>query len=89
MQALCPHCLGSPLPVPCEFCDGTGAVAAVLPAADPKFVLWNKVCGKCGAMCGGCFSGPGLPDPEVGKYSCCPGCNSGSENIRLEKADGP
>ena len=39
--------------------------------------LWGKVCRTCGTHAGGCFSGPGLPEPVISPGAICPACGSG------------
>lgn len=62
--------------------NGDGFVEVGLPQG-PDVVLWSKVCGDCDAVAGGCFSGHGLPEPQISKYAICPGC--GGQNLKLVK----
>ena len=43
--------------------------------------FWSKVCRDCDGIAGGCFSGPGLPEPSISPYAICPGC--GEKNLEL------
>lgn len=40
----------------------------------PGVQEWENVCLACGAVVGGCLSGPGLPEPRVSRHAVCPHC---------------
>lgn len=74
MKAKCPHCNDG-----CARCQ-RGYIEVSFPEG-PGVQLWLKVCRVCGAEAGGCFSGPGLPEPCVSPYAVCPAC--GGQDIEL------
>lgn len=77
MKAKCPHCNSG-----CDKCQD-GYTEVSFPSG-PGVKFWRKVCKDCGGIAGGCFSGPGLPDPKVSAYAICPDCDG--SNIDLVEA---
>lgn len=56
----------------------------------PDVVLWDMVCRACGTSAGGCFSGPGLPEPRISRYAICPACDGKDiELVRVPTSEGP
>lgn len=53
--------------------NGGDPIEVVFPSG-PEFSRYEKVCLDCGRVVGGCFSGPGLPEPVISKYAICPKC---------------
>ena len=93
MKALCQDCKGKGgflLYEPglynetCNTCKGTGEVEISFPIGR-KYTRYDKVCNQCNGVAGGCFSGPGLPEPRISEHAICPICSS--SDLRLEVAE--
>lgn len=62
--------------------NGGDPIDVHFPEGD-AFTLWSMVCRDCGAVAGGRFSGPGLPEPEINSHAVCPRC--GGKNLALRR----
>jgi len=76
MKAKCPFCQNG-----CDSCDG-GFIEVHFPKDG---IQWDKICIQCGVLAGGCFSGPGLPEPSIHPNAICPRCKG--KHLKLVKHD--